>query len=261
MTQLLAKLFQFVHCHIFTYQLGAHDYIRDNRGVFIDPDLAITMWTSAKLLEEGVNITPDIITYCHDQHFPLPSRRLTYNYARGPNPLLGVFNCQCDAIAAVKECQEEGKRTVQWIVSIAQELMQGREMHASELEMRNRDLLDYYKYLTWSEYDEHGNTCRALVPYRPSAIPPTPYSPGDPLILVPGARCPAGPPCSSTAVLPPAGPPSSAGSQAADRSASPSTDDLSDFAMPHYMEVDGMGAAQDGVFSPTKQGGGGILDN
>lgn len=88
-TQLLDKLFQFVHCHIFTYQLAAHDYIRDDRGVFVDPDLAITLWTSAKLLAEGIHITPDVISYCHDQHFPLPSRLLTYNYARGPNPLLG----------------------------------------------------------------------------------------------------------------------------------------------------------------------------
>lgn len=255
-TQLLDKLFQFVHCHIFTYQLGAHDYIRDDRGVFIDPDLAITMWTSAKLLAEGVNITPDIITYCHDQHFPLPSRLLTYNYARGPNPLLGAFNCQHDAIAAVKECQEEGKRAIQWIVSIAQKLMQGREMYASELETRNRDLLDYYKCLTWPGYDEHGNTCRALVPYRPPAIPPTPYSPDNPLILPPEACLPACPSCGTTAMLPPAGPPSSASSPAADRSASPSTDDLSDFAMPHYMEVDGEEATQDGVFSPTEQGGG-----
>lgn len=255
-TQLLDKLFQFVHCHIFTYQLGAHDYIRDDRGIFINPDLAITLWTSAKLLAEGVNITPDVITYCHDQHFPLPSRLLTYNYARGPNPLLGAFNCQRDAIAAVKECQEEGKRAIQWIVSIVQELMQGREMNASELKMRNRDLIDYYKCLTWPGYDEHGNTCRALVPFRPPATPPTPYSPGDHLTLGRDACSPAQPAYGVTAVLPAAGPSSPAGSQTADRSASPSTDDLSDFAMPHYMNVDHVEAWKNGVLSPIEQGGG-----
>lgn len=138
--------------------------------MFVDPDLAITLWTSAKLLAEGIHITPDVISYCHDQHFPLPSRLLTYNYARGPNPLLGVFNSQREAIAAVKECQEEGKRAIQWIVSIAQELMRSRGMHCSELEMRNRDLIDYYRCLTWPGYDEHGNTCRALVPYKPRSL-------------------------------------------------------------------------------------------
>lgn len=231
-TQLLDKLFQFVHCHIFTYQLAAHDYIRDDRGVFVDPDLAITLWTSAKLLAEGVHITPDVISYCHDQHFPLPSRLLTYNYARGPNPLLGVFNSQREAIAAVKECQEEGKRAIQWIVSIAQELMRSRGMHCSELEIRNRDLIDYYRCLTWPGYDEHGNTCRALVPYKPRSLPLPQYSPREPLILDDN---------SSSSTVPPNSP-------------TPSTD-LSDFAIPHYMEIDEAGTTANGVFSECEHGG------
>lgn len=193
-TQFIDKLFQFIHCHIFTYHLSAHDYIRDDRGVFIDPDLAITMWTSAKLLAEGVNITPDVISYCHAQHYPLPSRLLTYNYARGPNPLLGAFNSQREAISAVRECQEEGKRAIQWIVSIAQELMRTRGIRCSDLELRNRDLLEYYKCLTWPGYDEHGNTCRAIIPYQPFLPHFPPYSPSDPVILDAPHLSPTAPP-------------------------------------------------------------------
>lgn len=231
-TQLLDKLFQFVHCHVFTYQLGAHNYIRDDRGIFIDPDLAITLWTSAKLLAEGVNITPDIISYCHDQHFPLPSRLLTYNYARGPNPLLGAFNNQREAITAVKECQEEGRKAIQWIVSIAQELMQSGEMQCGELEMRNRHLLEYYKCLTWPGYDEFGNTCREMVPFRPRLLHSPPYSP-----LHPGLSSSS----SSSSTVPPNSPSYSG--------------DLSDFAMPDYMEVEERFSDTDRESSDIEHGG------
>lgn len=235
--QLIDKLFQFVHCHIFTYQLGAHDYIRDDRGVFIDLDLAITMWTSAKLLAEGVNITPDVISYCHTQQFPLPSRLLTYNYARGPNPLLGAFNSQREAIAAVKECQEEGMRAVQWIVSIAQELMQTKGISCSELELRNRNLLEYYKCLTWPRYNEHGNTCHAVIPYQPQPRYSPPYSPYDPII--------PHTPCISPTVPP--NTPSSLGA-------------LEDFAFPTPMEVE-QAFSGASVSSAIEQGGVGEEDS
>ena len=87
-TRLLDRLFDFVQSHIFTYKFSAHDFIHENHGVRIDPDLAITLWTNARLLAEGVNITPDVITYCNDHRLPLPPRVLTYNYTTGYNPLV-----------------------------------------------------------------------------------------------------------------------------------------------------------------------------
>lgn len=182
-TRLLDRLFDFVQSHIFTYQFSAHNFIREEQGVRIDPDLAITLWTNARLLAEGINITPDVITYCNDHRLPLPPRVLTYNYATGYNPLLESFRSQAAAVNAVQEAQEEGSNAVQWIVFIAQELLKGREVEYTQLKPKNMQLLDYYKSLTWPGYDEHGNTCREVIKYDPFPSRYPPYSPLDPRVL------------------------------------------------------------------------------
>lgn len=174
---------------VLTYPFPEDAFITTSLGTVIDGELATTLWTTLRLIASQTTVSDELRAYCLARGLAAPPAIFAFDFHPRVNLLRLTFQGVEQARQAVHRAQEEGLKALDWMVRVCEAFQGDAGRGGLQIPIQPRGLLDYYRSLTWPGYDEHGNTCRALIPYAPPPYPSIvprpadPYSPLQPFIL------------------------------------------------------------------------------